>query len=367
MSLSGQLGDLSLAELIEFFCNLRKTGRLKVEYPSAPGVFYFKEGELVDAQLGSITGTEAVYHALTLPGAAFDFNTHIYASRRTINEPWMQLVLEGLRRVDETGKPGEHTGNTGNGDQSSHADDHNAFHFREEKKEEPSLSEVAADMDDLHRLEDGTWAITSVANPQEPINVLPPAAPLPVEQVMPTAVGAAAGGRRRTVLLGAVGALLVCVVAVTGLANWFSHKTTPVNPVAATPVQPDAKTPASQSESTGPSTGEPATSTETATPNAARVEPQVKPAPEKYNAPKVAPKTPVNAANPEGTKAPVAQGSKTVMVQVTVDEAGRVSQASVANSRPGMESYESSAIRAARQRRYPAGKSGVITVPVKIN
>jgi hypothetical protein len=36
MALTGELTDLSLAELIEFFCNQRKTGRLKVVYPPAP-------------------------------------------------------------------------------------------------------------------------------------------------------------------------------------------------------------------------------------------------------------------------------------------------------------------------------------------
>jgi hypothetical protein len=107
MALTGQLSDLSLAELIEFFCNQRKTGRLKVDYPRAPGVFFMEEGELVDAKLGLLEGEEAVYFALTLPNAAFDFNTNIVPTQRTINDAWTHVVLEGLRRFDEGITPGD--------------------------------------------------------------------------------------------------------------------------------------------------------------------------------------------------------------------------------------------------------------------
>ena len=39
MALTGELSDLSLAELIEFFCNQRKSGRLKLIYSIGPGYF----------------------------------------------------------------------------------------------------------------------------------------------------------------------------------------------------------------------------------------------------------------------------------------------------------------------------------------
>ena len=65
MSLSGQLNDLSLGELIEFFCNQRKTGRLKVDYALAPGVFFIKDGQLVDAKVGGLTGRGDLF-ALTM-------------------------------------------------------------------------------------------------------------------------------------------------------------------------------------------------------------------------------------------------------------------------------------------------------------
>src|SRR5439155_863150 len=75
MPLTGELSDLSLAELIEFFCNQRKTGRLKVIYSSGPGYFYLQSGSVVHARIGALRGIEAVYYALTLPNASFTFAT----------------------------------------------------------------------------------------------------------------------------------------------------------------------------------------------------------------------------------------------------------------------------------------------------
>src|SRR5215211_3187396 len=107
MALTGQLSDMSLAELIEFFCNQRKTGRLKIDYPRGHSVFFIKEGELVDAKVGALSGPEAVYFSLTLPNAAFDFSPDVQATRRTIHNAWTQVVLEGLRRLDEGISPTE--------------------------------------------------------------------------------------------------------------------------------------------------------------------------------------------------------------------------------------------------------------------
>src|SRR5215208_5105966 len=134
MALTGQLSDMSLAELIEFFCNQRKTGRLKIDYPRGHSVFFIKEGELVDAKVGALSGPEAVYFSLTLPNAAFDFSPDVQATRRTIHHAWTQVVLEGLRRLDEGQAPTEADA-FGNG------------------KWEPSESELAQMIDQVEHLD----------------------------------------------------------------------------------------------------------------------------------------------------------------------------------------------------------------------
>ena len=99
MALTGHLSDLSLSELIEFFCNQRKSGQLKVLYPQGSGFFYLQAGSVVDARIGVLRGIDAVYYALTLANAKFEFSGSAEAPERTINQPWTQVVLEGLRRL----------------------------------------------------------------------------------------------------------------------------------------------------------------------------------------------------------------------------------------------------------------------------
>src|SRR6185436_4596404 len=106
MALTGHLSDLSLSELLEFFCNQRKSGRLKVLYPDGAGYFFLQAGSVVDARIGVLQGIDAVFYALTLPNAEFEFNAEAESVNRTINQPWTQVVLEGLRRLDEGISPG---------------------------------------------------------------------------------------------------------------------------------------------------------------------------------------------------------------------------------------------------------------------
>jgi hypothetical protein len=58
--------------------------------------------------------------------------------------------------------------------------------------------------------------------------------------------------------------------------------------------------------------------------------------------------------------------SKTIVVVVHVED-GRVTEAWVKDSRKGLEAYEATAIRLARQRRYPAGASRTESVPVSVS
>ena len=101
MPLSGELTDLSLAELIEFFCNQRKTGCIEIICADGEGNFYLDSGSLVHASIGSLSGIEAVHYALTLSKASFTFEPAIEAPKKTIDQPWASVVLEGLRLLDE--------------------------------------------------------------------------------------------------------------------------------------------------------------------------------------------------------------------------------------------------------------------------
>jgi hypothetical protein len=68
-------------------------------------------------------------------------------------------------------------------------------------------------------------------------------------------------------------------------------------------------------------------------------------------------------AKPNKEPEQVSQSIKVVM-QI---ENGRVLKASIANPKPGMDSYEALALRIARQRRYSATTSGAETVTISVN
>lgn len=71
-------------------------------------------------------------------------------------------------------------------------------------------------------------------------------------------------------------------------------------------------------------------------------------------------------AEPKSQK-PVERDNKQQSISVTLHiENGRVLKASIANQKPGRESYEALALRIARQRRYPASVSGGQTVTIAV-
>ncbi|HEV7373101.1 MAG TPA: DUF4388 domain-containing protein [Pyrinomonadaceae bacterium] len=330
MALSGQLSDLSLAELIEFFCNQRKTGRLKVAYERAPGYFYFDRGDLVDAKIGSLNGIEAIYYALTLANASFKFSPAFEPTRRSIHQPWTQVTLEGLRRLDEGIKP-----------------------------KEPTVEEGVLYTDDPDGVNETAVEVEFDSD-----------SPLPLSQ---TVSNAASGGRSKMVFA-AVAVVVIALVAVIGIpAGWFSKGKTAVAAQPATAPEAQASNAKSNNaeEASQPdqSAVDPASadaaSLNDANALAARRAREARDrarlaeaAAARQNAAANSPAAP--ASNVEAVKKPdaIKPGPKMVSVQVTYDEAGRVTQTS---------GGDGTAQRIARQKRFPAGKAGSTTITIPIN
>jgi hypothetical protein len=312
MALTGHLSDLSLSELIEFFCNQRKSGRLKVLYPQGAGYFYLQTGSVVDARIGALHGIDAVYYALTLPNAEFEFSVDVEAKSRTINQPWTQVVLEGLRRLDENIAPG--------------------VAFPPEYVPEP---------DDLG------------GAPVEKLDLS-----ADVERSFPPAflsLGKDTVTRRKPLFIGAIAVAVLASVAVIGVpAGWYSSKkaaasTEITNPApVATNSQPETPAQPTQPASTE---AQPAAEDEAAL-AARRQREKEKKAREAKNA-----ENPTAVASAPAVEGPKA-GAKRVVVTVTYDESGRVTQAS---------GGDANALRIARQKRFPPGKAGSATIAIPIN
>lgn len=94
MVLTGHLDDQPLPDLIRTLRAQRKSGRLQVEYADAPGAFFFEDGQLVDAQLGALRGLEAIYAALALDGASFNFNPLVRPPERSIDRQQQKFITD---------------------------------------------------------------------------------------------------------------------------------------------------------------------------------------------------------------------------------------------------------------------------------
>lgn len=310
MALTGHLSDLSLSELIEFFCNQRKSGRLKVLYPQGAGYFYLQSGSVVDARIGVLHGIDAVYYALTLPNAEFEFQVDAQPGNRTINQPWTQVVLEGLRRLDENIAPG--------------------VAFPPDYVYEPDERQPTANKSETSEEVEKSFAPAFLAMGKDSMN------------------------RRKPVFIGAAVVAVLASVAVIGVpAGWYSTKKAEASTEAvAQPAQPQTaqtETPAQQQ----PVASETAAPAED--PDAAARRQR-----EKERRAREAKAAEANAGATATTPAPDAAkpGAKRVVVTVTYDESGRVTQAS---------GGDANALRIARQKRFPAGKAGSATISIPIN
>ena len=280
--LTGHLNNYPLSDLVGILRHQRKSGRLLIEYPKGPAMFFFQDGELIDARMNDLVGLQAICVALAQPEASFNFNPLIQSPRRSI---------------------------------------------------EPSLQRAVSE---LFGCWDGSaLQIEAATTPQPEILALPPAPPVLV--------------RQRSVLLIAAAVLIVVglstVIAVTGgftkneaaTAASLPQNSPQPGPVAA--VQSELPVHKNAPELVTKPTRE------------RREEKRSKPEPE------------TTAAAPAPEPEPASQSIRVVM-QI---ENGRVLKASIANPKPGMDSYEALALRIARQRRYPATANGGQTVTINVN
>ncbi|MBN1605523.1 MAG: response regulator, partial [Polyangiaceae bacterium] len=103
--LSGSLEDMGLVDLLQTFEVSRKSGVARVvESRGAQIEIYFRDGKVVDAELGRLRGEEAVYRALIWSAGAFEVEFRPVSNEDIIPTSTQGLLMEGMRRVDEWGR-----------------------------------------------------------------------------------------------------------------------------------------------------------------------------------------------------------------------------------------------------------------------
>ncbi len=98
----GSLSSLSLPSIIQINCEERNEARLRLRHQGQEGTLFFADGNVVHAELDSRTGEEAVYELLRWEDGTFELEMGVSAPERTIEVGWSGLLLEGMRRIDES-------------------------------------------------------------------------------------------------------------------------------------------------------------------------------------------------------------------------------------------------------------------------
>ena len=328
--LTGHLDSYPLSDLVGILRHQRKTGRLLIEYAMGPAVFYFKEGELVDAQLNDLCGLQAICVAVAQPAASFNFNPLIQPSRTSIERSLQRVVSEMLGCWDES-----------------------PLQIESVAKDSamPDLPYLpAAPSDSHHSLE---------ARPLEPLAL--PATQLPAVK------------ERRTVLVMASAGLMMLglssVIAVTGgfkTAREFTRSApTEIKERLTTesvgqPPPNDERRKSASEVSKGRQLEQSRRQTDSASLNKQSDSSSPRSSSETS-------KTTISSNNTEAEKKSSEVPPSVQLVNVVMKiENGRVSQASIANHKVGMDSYEALALRIARQRRYASQMSGEETVRISV-
>jgi CheY-like chemotaxis protein len=102
--LSGSLEDMGVVDLLQTFEISRKTGVGKIGNGRKEARIYFRDGKVVDAELGRLRGEEAVYRALIWNSGHFEVEFCPIDREDIIPTSTQGLLMEGMRRVDEWGR-----------------------------------------------------------------------------------------------------------------------------------------------------------------------------------------------------------------------------------------------------------------------
>ncbi len=99
----GSLADMGVVDLVQTFEIGRKTGTISIQGERV-GAIYFKEGRVIDAELGRLKGENAFYRMLNTFEGQFEVQFTPLDRPERIEVSTQGLLMEGMRRLDEWGR-----------------------------------------------------------------------------------------------------------------------------------------------------------------------------------------------------------------------------------------------------------------------
>lgn len=97
----GVLRRVGLPDIIQMECLSRHSVVLFVSTQTGHGEIFIKDGSIIHAQAGELTGEAAFNHVLGLKGGEFDLRPYTEPPAQTIEGQWEFLLMEAARQMDE--------------------------------------------------------------------------------------------------------------------------------------------------------------------------------------------------------------------------------------------------------------------------
>jgi CheY-like chemotaxis protein len=102
---AGQLADMAVVDLIQTIEISRKSGVIHFKHLDGKrAAIYFRNGKVIDAELGRLSGESAVYRLLVWVEGDFEVEFKNVRRKDVIELSSQGLLMEGMRRVDEWGR-----------------------------------------------------------------------------------------------------------------------------------------------------------------------------------------------------------------------------------------------------------------------
>lgn len=100
---AGELSFISLADVFQILGGNNSTGVLYLSSPYAesPGIIYFENGNPINAALGALFGTDAIYALFGWTTGSYEFRQERVHAGKIVSQSRMQLVLDALRMLDD--------------------------------------------------------------------------------------------------------------------------------------------------------------------------------------------------------------------------------------------------------------------------
>lgn len=99
---AGDLSDIGVVDLVQTIDLNRKSGIVHiVNRDGRRGAVFFREGRVIDAEVGRLSGAEAMYRLFSWSDGRFEVEFKPIRRRDVIDLPSAALLMEGMRRLDE--------------------------------------------------------------------------------------------------------------------------------------------------------------------------------------------------------------------------------------------------------------------------